>query len=51
MFATDIGIAFVVLATVGLFGMLVAVLIWLLALIVRGVSRGRKAATPPTTPR
>ncbi len=50
---TDIGIAFVVLATVGLLVTLAGVLIWLLVVIVKGLGRVRAATdeAPPTTPR
>ena len=53
MFATDIGIAFVILASVGLLATLIGVLVWLLAVIVKGISRGRAATkeAPPPTPR
>lgn len=49
---TDIGIAFVILATVGLLATLIAVLIWLVAVIVKGIARMRAATDDnPTTPR
>ena len=48
MDATGIGVAFVVLATIGLVLMLVATLIWLVAAIVKGFARGRALPTRPT---
>ncbi len=49
MSATGIGVTFVILASIGLAGTLVGVLVWLLAVIVKGVARTRSA--PPATRR
>jgi hypothetical protein len=48
MLATDIGVAFVVLASVGLLAVLVATLIWLVAAILKGIARARAASSQAT---
>lgn len=50
MVATGIGIAFVVLASVGLVATLLGVLVWLLAVIVKGIGRGRAPRAEPQGP-
>lgn len=49
MSATGFGVAFVVLASIGLVVTLVGILLWLLVVIFRGFSRSRRV--PPTTRR
>lgn len=44
MDATGIGVAFVILASIGLVVMLVATLVWLVAAILKGVARARAEA-------
>lgn len=52
MVATEIGIAFVVLASIGLVAALLGILVWLLAVIVRGMrARAFPDKAQPTTRR
>ena len=48
MAATGIGVAFVVLASIGLVLMLVATLVWLVAVILKGFARARAEAAQTT---
>jgi hypothetical protein len=53
MSATDSGIAFVDLATIGALATLIGVVVWLLAVVVKGLACMRAATdeAPVTTPR
>jgi len=46
--ATGIGVAFVILASIGLAVMLVATLVWLVAAILKGFARSRTAPSQTT---
>jgi hypothetical protein len=48
MDATGIGVAFVILASVSLVLMLVAILIWLVAVILKGFARARAESAQTT---
>ncbi|MFN8517128.1 MAG: hypothetical protein U0841_32080 [Chloroflexia bacterium] len=48
MLATDIGVAFVVLASIGLVLMLVATLVWFVAAVIKGFARARAEAAQTT---
>ncbi len=48
MLATDIGVAFVILATISLVLLLVATLVWLIAVILKGFARARAESSQTT---